>query len=125
MTPLTQGRDLAPDLLRSLNDAKDSFQRQSDGIFKVSGDLLGDNNRIIPMGQVSNYLIHWVDSTEVSRLLNPKRTVGKHISRGKEKSHRKSKKLRAQKPNGKRITRSCRKRNVPYAHRSTKNKNGC
>ena len=87
MTPLTQGRDLAPDLLRSLNDAKDSFQRQSDGIFKVSGDLLGDNNRIIPVGQVSRIFDTLaVDSTEVSRLLNPKRTVGSILAAAKKRA---------------------------------------
>jgi len=54
MAPLRQGKDLGPQLLKSLNSAKEAFQRQSDGLFKVSGDLLGDGQRIIPIGQVNN-----------------------------------------------------------------------
>ena len=54
MAPLRQGKDLGPQLLKSLNSAKEAFQRQSDGLFKVSGDLLGDGQRIIPIGQVNS-----------------------------------------------------------------------
>ncbi len=83
MAPLKQGRDLSVDLIKALNSAKESFHRQADGLFLEADKMLGEGNKIIPIGDVNRFLYKMKvneQTDEISKLLNPKKPVGRILT---------------------------------------------
>ena len=87
MKPLRQGKDLSPQLLKLLNSSKEAFQRQADGLFKTSGELLGTGQYIIPAGQVNSIFRTLArGNRSVKEFFNKDNEVGRIFARAQSRA---------------------------------------
>jgi len=70
IAPLRGGRELNEQVINGLKDAKRSFKENTDAMFKVADDALG-NNRVIPIGEIADDIFRLSQNKAVKGLLTP------------------------------------------------------
>jgi hypothetical protein len=70
IAPLRGGRELNEKVINGLKDAKRSFKENTDSMFKVADDALG-NNRVIPIGEIADDIFRLSQNKSVKGLLTP------------------------------------------------------
>ena len=88
MAPLRRGEDLSTSLVNSLQDAKNAFQNQADGLFKMASAELGENNRIIPAAEMESLFKDLAGTNNIFKSILRK-DVGKIFQESRERATQK------------------------------------
>ena len=67
--PLRSGRELNQSVVQGLKDAKRSFKENSDALFKAANDTLGEDSRIIPVGELADDIYRLSKNNQAKNLL--------------------------------------------------------